>query len=89
MDGLSAVYVPRKYTSLNDKSSSVFRAAQGSYMRFRKVGQSFRLERLIAFMFNVRRMKFLFMREVVKERGPVISVGETIKLLWMQNTTYK
>lgn len=89
MDRFSAVQVPRKYTSLNDKSSDVFRAAQGSYMRFRKEGQSFRLERLITIMFNVRRIKLVFTRVVVKERGPVMSVGETVKLLWMQNTTYE
>lgn len=57
-------------------------------MRFSKVGQSLRLERLIVIMFNVRRIKFIFVGQVVKERRPVVSVGETIKWLWMQNTTY-
>lgn len=80
--------VPRKYTGLNGKSSDVLRAAKRSYMRFSKVGQSLRLERLIVIMFNVRRIKFIFVRQVVKERRPVVSVGETIKWLWMQNTTY-
>lgn len=81
--------VPRTYTGLNDKSSDVFRAAKGRYMRFRKVGQSFRLERFIVIMFNVRRLKFIYTREVGKERGPVLSIVGTIKLLWMQNTAYK
>lgn len=58
-------------------------------MRFRKVGQSFRLERFIVIMFNVRRLKFIYTREVGKERGPVLSIVGTIKLLWMQNTAYK
>lgn len=88
MDSFSAVCVPRKYTGLNGKSPDVLRAAKGSYMRFSKVGQSLRVERLIVIMSNVRRIKFIFMRQLVKERRPVVSVGETIKWLWMQNTTY-
>lgn len=83
------VRAPRKYTGLNGKSSGVFRAAQEGYMRFRKVGQRFRLERLIEIMFNVRRIKFIFTRELVRERGPVIPAGEIIKLLWVKNATYK
>lgn len=63
--------MPRKYTSLNDESSDVFRAAQGSYVRFRKEGQSFRLERLIATMLNVRRIKFIFTKSQRKRTGDI------------------